>query len=491
MKTVIALMIAISIGWSQACFAKFSVKFHQKNNQASYVYGKKQLANALDRITQINPLQTQIGVYVKSMKDGDTLYAKNINKAMVPASTLKIFTAEASLIFLGPDYRFSTQLLTDAKEIKNGVLKGNLYIILSGDPTLTYYDLIDLFQSLKSKQIHSIQGNVYIDQSAYDKRFYGPGWDAEDKAYCYAAPISASIINKNCLLLKVNSSQKIGNKAEIVTYPKYFYPNVKNSVQTKSKAARACSPQLLPYPNNILSVEGCIAKGRDWSTSYVVSNVTEYNQDLFQKLLRRMNIKVYGNIQFGSSNNKLLMIGTHSSEPLRVLINDMMKKSDNIIAGALFKKIGQLFTRHPGSWENGRVAVSSILSNKIGLYTAGLKILDGSGLSPYNRATPIQMMKILDFAYHHYQTGYDFISSLPIAGMDGTLKHRMNHLSGKIRAKTGTISGVTSLVGYAITKNKETLAFVIMINTDKNMNWQYKAMEDKIVSALTRYVKMN
>jgi D-alanyl-D-alanine carboxypeptidase/D-alanyl-D-alanine-endopeptidase (penicillin-binding protein 4) len=116
-----------------------------------------------------------------------------------------------------------------------------------------------------------------------------------------------------------------------------------------------------------------------------------------------------------------------------------------------------------------------------------MRILDGSGLSAENLTTPSQMMQVLDFAYHHYGTSYEFISSLPIAGVDGTLKHRMGNIARKVRAKTGTISGVVSLAGYVVSGDKEPLAFVIMINGSKGMGWRYKSLEDRIATALTKY----
>ena len=115
-----------------------------------------------------------IGVYVKSMKHGDRLYSRNIDRSLTPASTLKVMTAEAALIFLKPEYRFSTQLLTDAQVIKDGVLQGNLYVVLGGDPSLTYNDLVDLILNLRNQEISGLTGNVYIDDTAYDQSFYGP-----------------------------------------------------------------------------------------------------------------------------------------------------------------------------------------------------------------------------------------------------------------------------------------------------------------------------
>lgn len=449
-----------------------------------------QLANELNSIVNSEKDGAAIAVYVKSMKYGDALYARNIHKSFTPASTLKILTAEAALIFLGPEYRFSTQLLTDAKEIKNGVLQGNLYVVLSGDPSLAYFDLVELLINLRNQQIHAIAGNVYIDNTAYDQSFYGPGWEWKDKNYCYAAPISASIINHNCLTFKVAPSKVSGQVAQVVTSPKYFYPTIRNSVITKASRAHACSVHLSSIPGSVISIDGCMAQGGSWGVSTVVTDVPEYNRALFKNLLKRLNVTVYGMVTFGSAPENLPLVAQHASKPLRLLINEMLKKSDNVIAGALFKKLGQLYSHQPGSWENGSLAVTQILSKHAGVSIAGMRILDGSGLSPDNLATPSQMMQVLDFAYHNYPTSYEFISALPIAGVDGTLKHRMWNIARRVRAKTGTISGVVSLAGYIISADKEPLAFVIMINGNKGMGWSYKALEDRIATALARYKRI-
>src|SRR5438105_1447940 len=117
------------------------------------IYGAPQLINQLNSIINAEKSKADIAVYIKSMDHGEVLYSRNISRPLTPASTLKILTAEAALLFLGPEYRFSTQLLTDAKGIKNGVLQGNLYIVLSGDPTLTFNDIVDLMLTLQVHQV--------------------------------------------------------------------------------------------------------------------------------------------------------------------------------------------------------------------------------------------------------------------------------------------------------------------------------------------------
>ena len=140
---------------------------------------------------------------------------------------------------------------------------------------------------------------------------------------------------------------------------------------------------------------------------------------------------------------------------------------------------------------NGSIAVKQILKQKIGVDVNSMNIVDGSGLSRNNKITPSQMMQVLDYAYHDSATNYYFISSLPIAGIDGTLKNRMKNIAWKVRAKTGTMSGVVALAGYVITKDKEPLAFVIIINGHLGMGWKYKEMENKIVTELANYSQLS
>ncbi|TAK77233.1 MAG: D-alanyl-D-alanine carboxypeptidase/D-alanyl-D-alanine-endopeptidase [Gammaproteobacteria bacterium] len=493
---LVYLLVSI---WMVICINNTAIAKNRKHSSPArsrsqsaptVTYGASQLADQINNLVRSSNLDADIAIYVKSMQSGDSLYARNISQPLTPASTMKIFTAEAALLFLGPEYRFSTQLLTDAKGVKNGILQGNLYIVLSGDPTLTYDDLVDLMLSLRTHQIQAIAGNVYIDNTAYDQSFYGPGWVGKDKVSCYGAPISAGIVNKNCLPFQVTPSHVTGRPAQVVTSSKYFYPVIKNSVTTRANGTRSCSVRLSADPTSVIAIDGCMPKGRyAWGVSYVVADVPEYDRELVKNLLNRLSVNVFGSVTFGSAPDNLSLVGAHTSKPLRFIINEMLKKSDNVIAGALFKKMGQLYTHQPGSWQNGGYAVAQILSNRAGINTANMRILDGSGLSPDNLATSAQMMQVLDFAYHHYATSYEFITALPIAGVDGTLKRRMWNIARKVRAKTGTMSdtGVASLAGYATSADKETLAFVIMINGNRGMGWKYKALEDKIATALTRY----
>lgn len=469
-----------------------AVAKHKKTKpapQPASIVGSDNLSAEINQIIHSVDSYANIGVQIKSMKNGELIYSRNEHQFFVPASIMKIITAQAALLYLGPEYKFSTRLVTDAKSVNNGVINGNIYLINSGDPTLTYYDMSDLMTTLKAQQIQQINGNVYIDNTAYDQEKYGPGWIWKDKSSCFAAPITASIINHNCLSFSVLPN-KVGQRASIVGNPQYYVSGIQNDVVTKARPSKSCYIHLTNNPDGTISVSGCMSKGKaPQGVTTVIYDAVEYDKSMLRDLFKISGIQVNGVIAEAEAPNDAQVIASHQSRPLHELITDMLKMSDNIIAGSLFKKIGELFTRQPGSWTNGSAAVSKILSQRGGIDTRNMNALDGSGLSRDNRVTPAQMMQLLDFAYHHDETNYQFISALPVAGVDGTLKHRLSNIAWKVRAKTGTMSGVVSLAGYVVTKEKEPLAFVIIVNGQNGMGWKYKEMEDRIVTALSKYTR--
>lgn len=480
-------ILTLCIICSLCCTAQAKKKSHVPA-QPQIIYNTHTLNAEINRIINSEDSNASVGVYIKSMKYGDTLFARNEYKLFTPASILKILTAEAALIYLGPDFKFPTTLLTDATQINDGMIDGNLYIVHSGDPSFTYTDLNDMMQMLKSQSIQGVTGNIYIDNTAYDQTNLGPGWMWDDTHYCYAAPINASIINKNCVSFKVVPAKKTGQLASIIPANHNFYGAIQNAVKTKPPKTRSCYVQLDATSGSKISLSGCMPKGKSvWGVSTVIGDIMQYNKSLIQSLFKHFKIKVKGNVSAGAAPSNVATIAVHESKPLHSLVNDMLKMSDNIIAGSLFKKMGEYYRHEPGSWKNGGEAVTHILAQKAGLNSSQMIILDGSGLSRYNQVKPSQLMQVLDYAYHNEQTNYQFISSLPIAGIDGTLKHRLSNVARRVRAKTGTMSGVVSLAGYAMSRDKEPIAFVIIINGKNGNVWKYREMEDKIVTALTNF----
>jgi D-alanyl-D-alanine carboxypeptidase/D-alanyl-D-alanine-endopeptidase (penicillin-binding protein 4) len=138
----------------------------------------------------------KIGIYVQNLDTGDVLYEYHSSEPFIPASTTKVFTAAAAYLYLGPSYRYTTAISTNA--VIAQTLKGNVYLQFSGDPTLTNIDLDILIRQMRLRGIRRIDGNVVIDQSIFNGPYYGEGWTPDDLENCYGAPIAGAIINSNC-----------------------------------------------------------------------------------------------------------------------------------------------------------------------------------------------------------------------------------------------------------------------------------------------------
>ena len=183
-------------------------------------------------------------------------------------------------------------------------------------------------------------------------------------------------------------------------------------------------------------------------------------------------------------------LASFSSRPLSQIVEQMMKDSDNLIADMLFKKIGQVRYGTPGTWQKGTRAVRDFLEKQIGLNTDRVVIMDGSGLSRYNLISPHDLVASLAWMKKQFAYSSEFCASLPISGIDGSLLERMQDpsLKGKIRAKPGTMTGISSLSGYATTQDGDVLAFSIMLNGFTKSQEQYKTqIEDRICGVLVNH----
>ena len=168
----------------------------------------------------------------------------------------------------------------------------------------------------------------------------------------------------------------------------------------------------------------------------------------------------------------------------------MLKKSDNLIADSLLKKLGEKYFSAQGSWKTGRNAVQAILASKTNIDFAHVMMVDGSGLSRDNIVTPNAFVKLLNYAYTELSESDLLFASLPSSGRDGTLKHRLGGaVLGRIHAKTGSMHGISSLAGYIRTANNQTLAFSILINDPvqgKNNQGGYRLLENRICEFLDK-----
>ncbi len=438
-------------------------------------------------VDSVDP-NVHIGIEVVSLATGKTLYEKNASSLFLPASTMKLITGSAAMEILGIDYRFLTKIYTDGL-IEKGVIKGNVWIKGAGDPELSTRSLEDLALQVKLKGVQRIQGNIYIDRSDFDGIAQGPGWTWDDGAVDWNSPLDALTINHSCVAIWVKPNSLCELPPEVYIEPETELVTVENHALTVENKEALSVERRWKTKENIIDVSGSVVKGQEIQKFRVpVESPYVYAAYVFRDLLEKNGIRFKGKIEEKKMGPGYSELASYASRPLFEMVVEMMKISDNLIADSLFKKIGQQIFGSPGSWQNGMEAIKSFLTEKVGMDVSNLVIVDGSGISRYNLLSPHQLITLLTWVDQHSAISSEFMASLPISGTDGNLCNRMTapSVKGKVRAKTGSLMGVSTLAGYATTWKGERLVFSIMMSGFTKESSQYKReIEDRILEFLT------
>ena len=209
---------------------------------------------------------------------------------------------------------------------------------------------------------------------------------------------------------------------------------------------------------------------------------------LLKNELIEKGIEVIGDVISGTVPQDARSVAKHLSPPLADILKLMNKPSDNWIAELLFKTVGAEVMGEPGTWTKGREAVTEFLTETVGEMPVH-RFVDGSGLSRYNLLNVELLTQLLVYMYHNFELMPEYLASLPIAGVDGTLSNRMQGVYAEkvLRAKTGTLSGVSALAGYTVTADGEPLAFGILISHYVGSAVPARSIQDKIGNYLTEF----
>lgn len=448
----------------------------QKNDKTSLNELKKDI-NAL--INNPDFSNAAIGISVQSVETGEYFYRLNEAKNFIPASGLKLITTSAALHYLGEDYQYQTSLYLDGELFENGEFVGNVIIKGTGDPTISSYfmddpvDILDNWgQLLDSLGIRSIRGNIIGDDLAFDDIYYGPGWSWDDMTFPYSAQVSALSINDNRVDIVIKAGRRSGQRADFDVLPENSYVRVINNVETVGYSGIT---EIFPnreQRTNIIELFGTINLDSTRQNSSVVSvaidNPTLYFLNLFKKTIEEHKIRFRGALLDISDWNepldyyKMKLISTYNSIPLKDIIKVVNKQSHNLAADILLKTIGREKTDE-GSFGKGITMVQKYLA-RIGIPPDNIYLVDGSGLSRLNLISPKYITTLLSNTYRNEHRDI-FINSLAMPGEEGTLKRRMKNSRAEeaVMAKTGSMNGISTISGFVITRDKEMLAFSIMI----------------------------
>ncbi len=448
------------------------------------------LKTDIDKLLQ-NPAlaHSMTGILVVSLKDGRTLYERDADLMLIPASNQKLLTAAASLHKLGPDFRFSTRLWVTGKIDAQGVLHGDLILEGSGDPTIRLQDIEAMAEAVQKVGIRHIDGYLLYDESAFDGIRRGWDWAWDDEPYYYSPCLSAICVERNAVTVFVSPGEKAGDEPRIRLFPPTSYLLVRNEATTSPAGTPATVTVTREHARNIAIVRGQIpldARPDSARQGLSVEEPPRYAMWLLREALEKRGITTRHRTALPDRVPQgARLLHTHISPRLREILLLLNKPSDNLIAECLMRAMGAVVHREGSAAAGERVMLDFL--KEAGLDLSALNIVDGSGLSRRNQVSARNLVTLLRYMASHPQAKV-FQDSLPIAGVDGTLRNRMVNTpaQGKVRAKTGSLGRVSTLSGYLTTQTGEELVFAILMNNYNGSAAAVRAVQDAILLRLVQ-----
>jgi D-alanyl-D-alanine carboxypeptidase/D-alanyl-D-alanine-endopeptidase (penicillin-binding protein 4) len=476
-----------------------------------------ELRQALERILSStgNRVGTW-GILAVSLDRGDTLLALNQATPLVPASNQKLLTTVAALHVLGPDFTYDTFLLTDGA-VSGDVVEGNLILYGTGDPTLSRRffgsetaPMDTLARQVAEAGIHLVRGDLIVDGSYFSGPDIHPDWDPGDLNDPFAAPVSAVAFNENVVTLRVEAGLMPGLPPTIHTLPPGSGLPVVTTAITASPGTRSRVWLFRETPQDPIGIEGEIpVGGPDVWRQLPVPDPLLFAGWHFQRALETHGVRVGGEVVTvrdpirsalftrmdperpgGPSPPKI--IGLRRSTPLIEILRVVNKESHNLLAETVLKTLGRQIYG-VGAFAGVTRALERFLTREVVSNGDEVVLRDGSGLSPRNRVSARAVVEVLDFAAA--QPTWDaFLSTLPEAGIRRELgRMRGSPAARNLRAKTGTMEGVSALSGIVRTRSGERILFSIISNGVASES-RAKRAEDQLgirFASLTRPREIN
>ncbi|HFC8841109.1 TPA: D-alanyl-D-alanine carboxypeptidase/D-alanyl-D-alanine-endopeptidase [Neisseria subflava] len=424
--------------------------------------------------------ENEISVYVQELDSGKVIAEHRADELRNPASTMKLVTAFTAFRMLGGDYRWKTEFKTNGS-IKGDTLKGNVYWVGSGDPVFDQHDLVQMQQQMRDKGIRHIDGHLILDRSLWGD-VKNPDDFASDSAESFMTPPDPNMLAYKTVELRAEKEED--GSLVIRTNPPLPNLNIQNKLTLENKEGK-CSVlkkhMKTSYKNNTLTVSGKLPESCLGQGLYLnMYSMKEYVGKSFVNQWQQQGGTVSDGLTTGVAPHDAHVLASHLSKPLTDILTDMNKHSNNLIARSVFLK----FAGNMSDYKLAQTKAASIVKSELavaGINTEGLVLENGSGLSRVERLNARMMAQMLEKAYFSPFKN-EFISTLPIAGKDGTLKTRLKQPGENLRLKTGTLKDVRALAGYWL--GEKPLLVVVIINSQKSTD--YLRDLDKLVSKIVQ-----
>lgn len=449
----------------------------------------------IDAIVDRPPLAPALwGIEVRSLKTGKVLYARNAIKNLKPGSTLKLVTTAAALEVFGPEERLRTTVQTAGRLDGLGRILGDVYLVGGGDPTLSgrfgggraTAVLEEMAEALRASGARRIEGRLIGHEGLFKGERRGHDWTWGDLVWSYGAEVSALSFNENSVDLNVSPGEREGEPLVVDASPTSSYYRLDSAATTSGPGTTPALALARDPGANVIRLQGTYPLGQSpWEGRVALEDPARYAVTVFSEVLEARGIRIMGPVVTSSGDlpGNLRVLAEHLSPPMAEMLKAVNKPSLNLHAEMLLRLLGSR-RKGEGSAEAGHAVVRELLT-KWGVAAEGWALQDGSGLSRSDLVSAHELVSLL-LAMDRHPHAQVFKETLPVAGVDGTLKERMKGTiaEGRVTAKTGTLRHVNALAGYVTTRRGERLAFAIIANHYTGAAQDVVSAIDEIVAAL-------
>jgi D-alanyl-D-alanine carboxypeptidase/D-alanyl-D-alanine-endopeptidase (penicillin-binding protein 4) len=462
-----------------------------------FVHSFSQVTGINRLLNDPSMLHASVSISIIDTGTGKVIPGYDSQRNLVPASIMKLITTAAALELLGPEYTFTTTIgYSGTIDNTTKTLKGDLIIKGGGDPCLGseyfdsfYGDFISKWSSeIRQMGIDKIEGSIISDDSFYDYEPVPSKWLWEDMGNYYGAGTYGLSIFDNYYSVHFRTS-KAGSKPEITainpTFAKKKISNFLVSGDTRDEGYLFAAP----YGDNTW-VSGTIPENRnDFILKGSISDPPLLAAKLLHEKLMSSGVVISGEpstrrLLNEPDNYEVKTITETISPHLHEIINVLNHESINLYAESLTKHMGLVY-KNEGSTESGIAVIKEFL-NHAGIDTEGIKIVDGSGLSPVNYINASELAKLLLYMKKNSKYFKNYLESFPEAGKPGTLNSYFTDpfFKNRLRLKTGSMTGVRSFAGYVTANSGKEMIITIIVNN-------YSGSSEKVISCIEEIIKQN